>query len=363
MNHNQFWLNKRVFITGHTGFKGSWLSLWLQNLGADVIGFALHPPTKPSLFEVADVGRNMQSIRGDIRDAALITKAMQKARPEIVIHMAAQPLVRHSYINPIETYNTNIMGSVHVFEAVRQTPSVSVMINVTSDKCYENKEKRTQGYQETDSMGGYDPYSSSKGCVELITNAYRNSFFNLANYLEHGVSIASVRAGNVIGGGDWAVDRLVPDVIRSIQTAQPVKIRSPHAIRPWQHVLEPLHGYLLLAEKLYKRTSNFSGAWNFGANEEDTKTVFWIVKYLTLLWGNEAKWELNTEAQPYEATYLKLDCSKAKTKLGWSPRWSLKDSLLNIVKWHKAHFNGEDMRDVTLHQIESFSELKQPVFD
>lgn len=349
-----FWGGKRVFITGHTGFKGSWLSLWLQQLGAEVTGYALSPPTNPSLFDVANVAGGMTSVIGDVRDAESLTRCMKKAKPDIVIHMAAQPLVRYSYDNPVETYATNVMGSVHMLEAVRQSASVRAVVNVTSDKCYENKEW-LWGYREIEPMGGYDPYSSSKGCAELITSAYRSSFFNHGNYPEHGVALASVRAGNVIGGGDWAIDRLIPDVMRAIQAGQSVKIRNPHAIRPWQHVLEPLSGYLLLAKKLYTEGVTFAEGWNFGANDEDVKPVQWIVEQLTSHWGEGATWELDVKPQPHEAQYLKLDCSKAKARLGWLPRWSLDECLLNIVNWHKDHLHGHEMHKVTIQQIESFS--------
>ena len=350
----QFWSGKRVFVTGHTGFKGSWLSLWLQHLGAEVTGYATNPPTNPNMFEIVNVADNMTSIIGDIRDITPLIQTMKMARPEIVIHMAAQPLVRYSYVNPVETYAVNVMGSVNLLEAVRQTKNVRAVINVTTDKCYENKEWHW-GYRETEPMGGYDPYSNSKACSELVTSAYRNSFFNPANYSEHGTALASVRAGNVIGGGDWAIDRLVPDLVRSIQAGEPVKIRSPHAIRPWQHVLEPLSGYLLLAEKLYSDGTDFAEAWNFGPSDEDAKPVQWIVERFTALWGKGASWELDGNPWLHEANYLKLDCSKAKAKLGWYPRWSLNESLQNIVNWYKGHAEGQDMRSITIQQIESFS--------
>ncbi len=352
----RFWSGRRVFVTGHTGFKGSWLSLWLQQLGADVTGYALSPPTNPSLFDVADVARGMTSIIGDVRDAPSVIQAMKVAQPEIVIHMAAQSIVRYSYANPVETYATNVMGSVHVLEAVRQTTSARAVINVTTDKCYENKEWYW-GYRETEPMGGYDPYSNSKACSELVTSAYRNSFFNDANYSEHGVALASVRAGNVIGGGDWGVDRLIPDIIRAIQAGEPIKVRSPHAIRPWQHILDPLSGYLLLAEKLYSEGVDFAEGWNFGADDEGAKPVHWIVERLISLWGKEATWELDSNPQPHEAGYLKLDCSKAKAELCWHPRWNLEKSLNNIVDWYKNQLQGQDMRKITIQQIESFSQI------
>ncbi|MFH2089063.1 MAG: CDP-glucose 4,6-dehydratase [Pseudomonadota bacterium] len=348
-----FWRGKRVFLTGHTGFKGSWLSLWLQQLGADVTGYALNPPTNPSLFEVAKVGEGMRSIIADIRDAEALAKAMREARPEIVIHMAAQPLVRYSYEAPVETYATNVMGTVHLLEAVRQADTVRAVVIVTSDKCYENKEW-PWGYRENEPMGGYDPYSNSKGCAELVTAAYRNSYFNPAKHSEHGVAIGSGRAGNVIGGGDWAADRLIPDILRAIEAGRPVHIRSPHAIRPWQHVLEPLSGYLKLAEKLFTDGPAYAEGWNFGPADEDAKPVQWIVEQLTQLWGEGASWEVDTNPQPHEAHYLKLDCSKARAKLGWHPRWNLQTTLQSIIHWHKQALSGDNMQMVSLRQIAEY---------
>lgn len=349
----QFWQGKRVFVTGHTGFKGSWLSLWLQSLGAQVTGYSLKPPTDPSLFEVARIAQGMTSVEGDIRDRQSFGDAMHAARPEIVIHMAAQPLVRYSYQSPVETYETNVMGTVNLLESVRRTPGVRAVINVTSDKCYENKEW-LWGYREIDSMGGYDPYSSSKGCAELVASAYRRSYFNPEQYLEHGVALASVRAGNVIGGGDWAPDRLIPDFMRAIQANQPIHIRSPHAVRPWQHVLEPLGGYLLLAERLYSEGISYAEGWNFGPADSDAKPVQWIVEKLTSAWGDGARWELDSRPQPHEATYLKLDCSKASARLNWHPKWSLDQALAAIIDWHRAHIAGQDMRTVSLQQIRTY---------
>ena len=349
-----FWSGKNVFVTGHTGFKGSWLCLWLQQLGANVTGYALPPPTNPSLFEIAQIGQGMHSIIGDIRDGAALAGAMQAAAPDIVIHMAAQPLVRYSYIEPVETYSTNVMGTVHVLEAVRKTPSVRAVVNVTSDKCYENKEW-VWGYRENEAMGGYDPYSSSKGCAELVASAYRNSFFNPEKYSEHRVALASARAGNVIGGGDWADDRLIPDILRAISAGQPVTIRNPHAIRPWQHVLEPLSGYLQLAQQLYEAGVAYAEGWNFGPNDEDAKPVQWIVEKLTQAWGEGASWRLDQADQPHEAHYLKLDCSKAKQRLDWQPRWSLATTLEMIVVWQHAYRAKADMRLYTLNQISHYS--------
>lgn len=350
-----FWTGKKVFVTGHTGFKGSWLCLWLQQLGAEVIGYALQPPTNPSLFEVANVARGMNSIISDIRDGKTLTKAMNDAVPDIVIHMAAQPLVRYSYIEPVETYSTNVMGTVHLLEAVRQTPSVRSVVNVTSDKCYENKEW-VWGYRESEAMGGFDPYSNSKGCAELVTSAYRNSFFNPAKYSEHGVAIATGRAGNVIGGGDWAEDRLIPDILRAIFEGRPVVIRNPNAIRPWQHVLEPLSGYLQLAQKLYEKGVDYADGWNFGPRDEDAQPVQWIVERLTQQWGDGASWQLDQGNHPHEAHYLKLDCSKAKMRLDWQPRWDLGRTLEMIVEWQRAYLAQENMRELTLKQIADYQE-------
>lgn len=348
-----FWQGKRVFLTGHTGFKGGWLSLWLQQLGADVTGYALEAPTTPSLFEVAKVAHGMQSVIGDVRDGDAVKRAMAAARPDIVIHMAAQPLVRYSYVNPVETYSTNVMGVVHVLEAVRATPGVRAVVNVTSDKCYENREW-PWGYRENEAMGGYDPYSNSKGCAELVTAGYRSSFFHADKYAEHGVALGSGRAGNVIGGGDWALDRLIPDMLRAIGAGEPVMIRNPHAIRPWQHVLEPLSGYLTLAEKLYTEGPVHAEGWNFGPHDIDAKPVEWIVECMTQEWGAGASWTLDGQDHPHEATYLKLDCSKARGQLGWHPRWDIGQTIAKIVEWHKACGQRADMRAFTLTQIATY---------
>lgn len=350
-----FWKGKRVLLTGHTGFKGSWLSLWLQSMGAQVIGYALAPPSNPSLFEVAGVGTGMTSIIGDIRDLEHLRKVFSEHKPEVVIHMAAQALVRYSYVEPVETYSTNVMGTVNLLEMVRGTKSVKVVVNVTSDKCYENKEWEW-GYRENEAMGGYDPYSNSKGCAELVTAAYRNSYFHPEKYGGHGVAIASARAGNVIGGGDWAEDRLIPDVMRAITQGKPVNIRNPHSIRPWQHVLEPLSGYLVLAQKLYEEGANYAEGWNFGPNDEDAKPVQWIVEKLTKTWGEGASWVVDGGDHPHEAHYLKLDCSKAKARLAWSPRWHLEDALGAIIDWQRAYRDKKDMRELTLCQISAYNE-------
>ena len=351
-----FWHGKKVFLTGHTGFKGSWLTLWLQALGARVTGFALAPDTSPNLFTLGCVEDGIESIIGDIRDRALLAEAMKAASPDIVIHMAAQPLVRESYVTPVETYETNVMGTVHVLDAIRQAPGVGSVVIVTTDKCYENREWEW-GYRENEAMGGYDPYSSSKGCAELVTSAYRNSFFNPATYAKHGVAVASGRAGNVIGGGDWAADRLIPDIMRAISRGETVNIRNPHAIRPWQHVLEPLSGYLILAERLYTDGPRFADAWNFGPNDSDAQPVQAIVERLTSQWGDGARWSLDGGEHPHEATFLKLDCSKARARLGWRPRWDLNHTLDSIVAWYKAAARNEDVKAVTLAQIDQYTQI------
>lgn len=340
-----FWRGKRVFLTGHTGFKGGWLSIWLQSMGAEVHGYALNPPTRTSLFEVAEVDKGMASSSiADIRVVAKLSQAMQLAKPDIVFHLAAQPLVRYSYAQPAETYAVNVMGTVHLLEAVRATPSVKAVVNVTTDKCYENKEWEW-GYRENEAMGGFDPYSSSKGCAELVTSAYRQSFLEPA-----GVALASARAGNVIGGGDWAADRLIPDFLRALDAGETLKIRSPQSTRPWQHVLEPLSGYLMLAEQLYVNGIGFAEAWNFGPSDEDARPVCWIVERLAEM-QRDVKWQCDETPQPHEAHYLKLDSSKAKNRLNWRARWHLQTALQKTLEWHQAWRNHEDMRAVTLKQI------------
>lgn len=352
--NQDFWNGKRVLMTGHTGFKGSWLSLWLQSMGADVTGYALVPPTNQCLFEVANVGKGITSIIGDIRNSEKLRSVFVEHKPEILIHMAAQPLVRYSYIEPVETYSTNVMGTVNVLEAVRRTPGLRVVVNVTSDKCYENREW-ARGFRENDPMGGYDPYSSSKGCAELVTSAYRRSYFSAIGPDKPGVALASARAGNVIGGGDWADDRLIPDFMRSIIAGKPVIIRNPKAIRPWQHVLEPLHGYLCLAEHLWMHGAEYADAWNFGPKDEDAKPVEWIVEHLTRLWGEGAEWQLDDRQQPHEAKYLKLDISKSRMSLAWNPRWTIEDALVHVVEWYRAWRDEQDMRALCLRQIDSYS--------
>ena len=348
-----FWNGKRVLLTGHTGFKGSWLSLWLQSMGAQVVGYALAPPTNPSLFEAAQVGQGMTSVIGDIRDLPKLQAVFAEHHPEIVIHMAAQPLVRYSYQNPVETYSTNVMGTVHLLETVRNSPGVKAVVNITTDKCYENREW-VWGYRENEPMGGYDPYSNSKGCAELVSTAYRSSFFNGDSYVQHGVALATVRAGNVIGGGDWAQDRLIPDILAAFEQGKLVEIRNPQAIRPWQHVLEPLRGYLTLAENLFEQGPHFAEAWNFGPNDEDAKSVGWIVEQMAELWGNDAKWQIDTGAHPHEANYLKLDISKARSRLDWHPALRLTDALKLIIDWSKQRQEGADIRKLTMDQIRTY---------
>ncbi|MDF3942665.1 CDP-glucose 4,6-dehydratase [Achromobacter denitrificans] len=348
-----FWRGKRVLITGHTGFKGGWLSLWLTELGAEVTGFALPPCTEPALFDELGLGSRMRSVLGDVCDSKAVLRTFQEARPEIVIHMAAQPLVRYSYANPVETYATNVLGLVNVYEAIRQTPEVRAVVNVTSDKCYENREWEW-GYRENEAMGGYDPYSSSKGCAELVTAAYRRSYFQVADATGRQVALGSGRAGNVIGGGDWSQDRLLPDVLRAFLEQLPARIRNPHSIRPWQHVLEPLRGYLVLAERLYEEGQEYAEGWNFGPADSDARPVQWIVERMSALWGDQAAWSVDAGPHDHEARYLKLDCSKAAMRLGWRPCWPLEESLERIVAWHREAQRGGSMMDFTLAQIRDY---------
>jgi len=356
MNPN-FWHGKKVFLTGHTGFKGGWLSLWLQSLGAHLTGFALSPPTNPSLFEQARVADGMHSKIGDIRNLELLQAEIQKSQPEIVLHLAAQPLVRYSYENPIETYSTNVMGTVNMLEAIRSTSSIKSVVIVTTDKCYENREW-VWPYRESEAMGGHDPYSSSKGCAELVAAAYRSSYFNPSEYKRHGVGIATARAGNVIGGGDWSRDRLIPDILNAVNAGVPVQLRNPSAIRPWQHVLEPLHGYLTLAEKLYDDGQKFSEAWNFGPEQVDCLSVIEVTKNLIDISGSKSTIELSDrKGQPHEAGLLKLDISKAKEMLGWQPVLDMDASLNWICDWNRSHQNNMDLRLATLRQISEFQDM------
>lgn len=343
-----FWNRKRVFLTGHTGFKGSWLSLWLQQLGAEVTGYALKPPTQPSLFEVANVASRMRSVIGDVRDLERLRACLNEERPEIVFHLAAQALVRPSYALPVETYATNVMGTAHVLESVRECNSVRVVLIVTSDKCYENQE-RLEGYRETDPIGGFDPYSSSKGCAELVTAAYRRSFFATGR-----PAVASARAGNVIGGGDWATDRLMPDVVRAFSAGKPVILRNPTAVRPWQHVLDPLAGYLALTERMWNSGMAYAEAWNFGPDEHSARPVNWLVEQMARLWNSAPGWRQADGSAPHEAHQLRLDCSKARARLGWTPRLDLDTALAWMVDWHRAHQHFEDMQQHTFAQIRRY---------
>jgi len=351
-----FWKDKRVLITGHTGFKGSWLSLCLKECGARVTGYALAPAGKPNLFEDAHVNSEIISIYGDVRNLELLQSVIEEHKPEIVFHMAAQALVRYSYHNPVETYSTNVMGTVNIMEAARRAESVRVLVNVTSDKCYENKEW-AWGYREIEPMGGYDPYSSSKGCAELVTAAYRNSYFSTCDNGSSSVAVATARAGNVIGGGDWSEDRLVPDIMKAFIESRPVIIRNPNAIRPWQHVLEPLSGYLLLAENLWIDGPRFADAWNFGPGDEDAKPVSWIVENLVLAWGEGANWRTDTTVQPHEALSLKLDCSKARHLLGWSPKLNLSGALVWTTDFYRLYKQKGNIRQLIRDQILKYESM------
>jgi CDP-glucose 4,6-dehydratase len=354
-----FWKDKRVFLTGHTGFKGGWLALWLGSMGAKVTGYALAPNTTPNFFEVAKVQEDLESSHiADIRNLEQLQKAMAVARPEIVIHMAAQPLVRYSYANPVETYATNVMGTVHVLESVRALDCVRAAVIVTTDKCYENKEW-AWGYRENEPMGGHDPYSNSKGCAELVTSAYRQSYFPIEQFDRHNVAIASARAGNVIGGGDWSEDRLIPDAIKAFEANQALMIRNPLSTRPWQHVLEPLSGYLVLAQALYEQGAEFDGGWNFGPRDEDARPVQEVINLLIQNWNAPATWEQDLGEKPHEAHSLKLDCSKARQYLKWIPRWSLEDAVLKTAQWQQALASGKSMRAVSLEQIKNYQLQRQ----
>jgi CDP-glucose 4,6-dehydratase len=342
-----FWSGRRVLVTGHTGFKGGWLCLWLQSLGARVAGYALAAPTEPNLHAVARVGEGMQAAIADVRDLEALRSEVGRFRPEVVFHLAAQSIVRLSYEQPVETYATNVMGTVHLLEAVRACEATRAVVVVTSDKCYANREWEW-GYRESEALGGADPYSSSKGCAELVTAAYRASYFATA------AAVATARAGNVIGGGDWTQDRLVPDIIRGIAAGVPVAIRNPSAVRPWQHVLEPVRGYLMLAERLFEDGAAFAEAWNFGPDDIDCRPVQWIAERIGRAWGPEARWQHDGRPHVHEATYLKVDSSKAGARLGWRPRWNLETALDAVVRWHRAQRAGEDMKAVSLAQIREY---------
>lgn len=346
---SSFWSDKRVLITGHTGFKGGWLSIWLQRLAANVAGYALPAATEPSLFELANVSAGMRSELGDIRDLEHLSQLVSEFRPDIIFHLAAQALVRPSYADPIETFSTNVLGTANILEAARQCDSVHAVVNVTTDKCYENLE-RQEGYREEEPLGGHDPYSSSKGCAELITSSYRRSF---------ALAVASARAGNVIGGGDWAEDRLLPDMMRSFMAGEKVAIRNPTSTRPWQHVLEPLHGYMMLAERLYNDSSSYAEAWNFGPDADDAKPVEWLADHVCGLWGTSASWSNESDNnQPHEAGFLRLNCDKAKTRLGWQPRINLERALAWTIDWYQCFQRGADMRELTENQISNYEDGK-----
>lgn len=365
---NNPWRNRRVFLTGHTGFKGGWMALWLSWMGAIVRGYALGPGTSPSFFIDAGIGSALEDIRGDIRDATMLDRAMQEFAPEVVFHMAAQPLVRHSYRDPIGTYETNVIGTARVLDAVRRTPSVRAVVSVTTDKCYENKEWNWP-YREIDPLGGYDPYSASKACAEIVSSSYRQSFFPVSKLRQpggHQVAVATARAGNVIGGGDWSTDRLIPDLVRGFLSGDPVCIRQPRAIRPWQHVLEPLHGYLTLAEKLLipgPEAARFATAYNFGPNTDDARPVSWIADRMTGFWGDGASWVLNEDPNSlHEATYLQLDISRAHYELGWTPRLRLETALDWLVAWYRNwQSSPESVQHFTLSQIAKYDSLTRTI--
>ena len=347
--NNNFWLNKNVLVTGHTGFIGSWLCLILNKFGARVNGYALNPITDPSIFKLTGLSDSMNSVIGDLRNMEICSKEISQINPEIVFHLAAQPLVRESYINPIDTFSTNVIGTANLFEALRDSNSLKTIINFTTDKCYENKEW-VWGYRETDRLGGFDPYSTSKACSELVTNSYRESFYNKKN-----VGIATVRAGNVVGGGDWSANRLIPDIIKSFLKEEKVIIRYPDAIRPWQHVLEPLNGILLLGEKLYNDPIKFSEPWNFGPDKNKDYSVSWVVDYISELWGNGASWVVDQNEHPHEATNLMLDCSKAKYNLGWKSNWNIESTLEKTVEWYKiASKSPNNALEITNKQINEY---------
>jgi CDP-glucose 4,6-dehydratase len=354
----EFWAGKRVLVTGHTGFKGAWLCLWLEQLKARVAGYALPPPTVPSLFELIRAGESMSSVCGDVRDLDRLARTLADFTPDIVFHLAAQSLVRASYRDPVTTYTTNVLGTVNVLEAIRRCPSVRVAINITSDKCYQLRAGR-KGFVESDALGGHDPYSSSKACAELVTAAYRHSFFS-DGPAESRPAVATVRAGNVIGGGDWAPDRLVPDCVRAMSANQPIVVRNPNAVRPWQHVLDPLGGYLLLAERMWRDGGEFADSWNFGPDAADALPVRELADRITSLWGGGARWVRDEKPGPFEAPQLRLDCAKAAGRLGWSPRLRLAEALEWTVDWYRRCHGGEDARTLAVEQIHQFMSLEKP---
>ena len=351
MINRQFWHGKKVLVTGCTGFKGSWLTIWLDMLGAKIYGYSLPAPTNPSMWEDMQLEKLCTEMcYADIRNYAHLEQYIKQVQPEIIIHMAAQPLVRYSYINPRETYEVNVMGTVNLLDAVRQSGFGKAVVNVTTDKCYENKEW-LWAYRENEPMGGHDPYSNSKGCSELVTSAFINSYFGYAGST---TIVGSGRAGNVIGGGDWAEDRLIPDIIRSFSQQQAVNVRNPNSVRPWQHVLEPLSGYLTLAEKLYTDGQQYSGGWNFGPLDSDTKTVGEIVEQMCQIWGDGATWTHDQQEHPHEANLLRLDCSKARMLLNWHPVWDSQATLTKLTLWYKAYFAEQNMLDLSKQQINDY---------
>ena len=358
MLNREFWKGRSVLVTGHTGFKGSWLCLWLDALGAKVTGLALDPPTQPNLFQQAGIASTIRSVLLDLRDFPRLKAAVDECRPEVLLHMAAQSAVRRGYDDPIETYSSNVMGTVHLFEALRQLKQPCAVVNVTSDKCYENREF-IWGYRENEPMGGHDPYSNSKGCAELVTSAYRDSFFPPADVHRHGIALASARAGNAVGGGDWTSDQLIPDLMRAFLAGRPCEIRNPCAVRPWQFVLEPLRGYLMLAEKLSQDAPSFASGWNFGPADSDTRPVSWIANKLAHSWGNAASWRHDEAVHPHEAHFLKLDASKARAHLHWQPVLPLSQALDWIVEWYRGFQAGADLRRLTCSQIERYDALSR----
>lgn len=343
-----FWHNKKVFITGHSGFKGSWLTFWLLKMGADICGYALKPPTQPALFDVLKLENEIYNVHADVRDGAMLMRVVKEIEPDIILHLAAQPLVRESYLDPVGTYETNVMGTVNVLESARQLSRHCAIVNVTTDKCYENYEK-SEGYKEDEPMGGYDPYSSSKGCSELVSSAYRRSFFGK----ESNIDLATARAGNVIGGGDWAVDRIIPDAFRALESGQPLVLRNPESTRPWQHVMEPLSGYLLLAQNLYQNPHHFDEGWNFGPRMQDAKTVRWVVERLKKQFP-QMQLNVTTAVQPHEANLLQLDIHKAEERLGWTPTYDTETAIDKTGEWMQAYLNHDGMRSVTERQINEF---------
>ncbi len=356
--NKDFWKGKKVFITGHSGFKGSWLSLWLSSLGSSVMGYSLPPPSSPNMFSLINLSDNVESVFGDINNYQNLYNHIKGFQPDIVFHMAAQPLVRYSYDNPLETYNTNVIGTANLLEAIKKIANTRVVINITTDKCYENNDD-IRSFAESDPLGGNDPYSSSKACSELVTHAYRNSYFSKTNYPEHRTAIASVRAGNVIGGGDWSKDRIIPDIIKSIEENRPLLIRNPNATRPWQHVLEPLSGYILLAEKLFYDGVNYSEAWNFGPNKDCSISVLDLVKKLDSIWDKKILWEIDNGVHPKESHFLQLDISKAQQKLSWNPVLSIKDTLSLIVDWSEAYKSEKNMKEYSIKQIREYESYAQ----